>query len=479
MLIGVAWAALLGAQSPGSPLHDEITHYLIAREAWTNPVVILDVWGRPGNTLFYLLPSALELGTRRIWALAAVVLVVWLAARTAQRLGVRRVELVALAFWLQPWIPQLAFTSITQIPFMLALTFGIERWSAGKWGWASLAFGLLPLIRHEGLALTGVWLLVVGWGWLTGNLNHEGADGIGGRGTGDRGEGNRRHEWLRRWGSLQRAVMVWGIALLPMIVWNVLHYIALGRLASGNLFDIQPTDYYGSGGWLHFVAPLFASAGAAVVVLALLGVLRLGMERRALLIYAAPAALYFLTHTLIYRFGLFASGGYVLFLLPMAPTLALLAAFALERIPVWIERALRMVSPRVVRLALMASIFAAALLHSGLATLAVRPWSLQPNEVAMQEAADWLMTNDYDDTPVYSTHVWFFWVYEDRGNLKRIPGGGFNPDPADIPQGALVLWDRGYGDLNGISLEILEAVGSGFTRLADFGDGQAVLFRRD
>ncbi len=457
--LGSAWMAVLAAQSPGTPLHDEVTHYFIARDSWENPVFILDVWGRPGNTLFYMLPSLISLGARRWWAVITCIIITLTVTRSAARLGLRQLWLIPLALYIQPWFLQLGFTSITQIPFMLALTLGIDQWITGRRGWASLLFGLLPLIRHEGLALTAVWIGYLCLLWMP---------------------FVSRFTRARRM-RLSRSLLLALIALMPMMAWNVLHYAALGRLASGNLLEIRPTDIYGSGDWLHFLLPMVGSVGIIVFTLAMGGAACLWRERRAALIFTLPALFYFVTHTLIYRFGLFASGGYVLFLLPMAPTFALLAAFAAERVPSWIDKHLpQQMSARrrrAVKLTGVGALYGAALLYSGAAMLAVRPWQLQPNEIAAQQAADWLVANEHVATPVYSTHTWFFWVYEDRGNLIIAPGGS-KLEPSEVPPGAFILWDLIYGNLNGIDLEVLRTTDSGFIEVQRFYQEQLILFRK-
>jgi hypothetical protein len=311
---------------------------------------------------------------------------------------------------------------------------------------------MLPLIRHEGLALTLVWagFLVI--------------------------------EWLLRRKDLRLPLLPIFIAALPMLVWNVLFLLAYGRFASGNLVNLRPTDIYGSGDWLHFVMPMFASVGLVILIFSGLGLFRLARERRSALIYILPAVLYFITHTLIYRYGLFASGGYVLFLLPMAPTYALLAALAGECVPDWIERLegrwLQGQRRRFVKLAAVGVLFGAALLYAGVTVAAVRPWLRQPNEVAMEEAAQWFVDQNTLDAPVYSSHVWFWWVYTGSG-LMRIPDGGLGLTADDVPMGSYWLWDRNYGDLNAIALEALRAPHSGFVEIARFANDEGVLFRRE
>jgi hypothetical protein len=451
--VGTLWMIILGVQSPGTSLHDEITHYFIARDSWSNPVIILDVWGRPGNTLFYMLPSLISLGARRWWALATCTLIAIIAVRSAARLGLRQLWWAALAFYLQPWVLQYGFTSITQVPFMLALVLGIDQWIRERRAWSSLCFGMLPLIRHEGLALTAAWMIYLAVDWCIRLFRSRSTAGV------------------------IRPLWVMSIALIPLVIWNALHYAVYGRLASGNLLEIRPTDIYGSGDWLHFVGPLVGNAGIGILLLALIGGWWVWRTRRSVLIFALPAALYFITHSLIYRFGLFASGGYIVFLLPMAPAFATFAGFGAEFLLGMLHKRISQHRGQSRQRYLPVALLSVMLIVNLTFALAVKPWQLQPNEIAAQEAADWLAEQGCTGVPVYSTHVWFFWVYEDRGELVIVPGGS-KLTPEQVQPGALVLWDINYGDLNGIALADLRAPESGFAELRRFFQEQMILFQK-
>ncbi|HYO88337.1 MAG TPA: hypothetical protein VER79_06790, partial [Candidatus Limnocylindrales bacterium] len=151
--LGIGWLAVMLLRSPGMLLDDEITHALISLNAWRYPEALLDVWGRPGNTIAYMLPMLLGgFEGRRIAAIVLTALTAACAVALAPRMGVRTRWLVALCFFFQPWIASLGFQSITEIPFSLALAGGVLAWMHGRWGLAGLCFGLLALIRHEGIA---------------------------------------------------------------------------------------------------------------------------------------------------------------------------------------------------------------------------------------------------------------------------------------------------------------------------------------
>ena len=57
---GLGWTLLLWARAAplSSVLDDEIGHFVVARDAWSHPELILNVWGRAGTTLAFMLPAA-------------------------------------------------------------------------------------------------------------------------------------------------------------------------------------------------------------------------------------------------------------------------------------------------------------------------------------------------------------------------------------------------------------------------------------
>ena len=449
--LGIGWLLVMLARSPGVLLDDEITHALISINAWRYPEALLDVWGRPGNTIAYMLPALLGgLEGRRLFAIGLCALTAVLAVGLSRRFSVKAGWLVVLCFFFQPWIAEVGFQSVTQLPFSLALAAGVLAWMTGRWGLAGLCFGLLPLIRHEGIALAGAWVLFA----LV------------------------RRQWVSAL-----------LAVLPLGLYNAAFYLLFGRLASGNLIDAVPTTEYGSGSWLHFVPLLAAGVGIPVLVLALTGLLLATRQRDETrrapwgwsLLYLAPYALYFLVHTLLFHFGLFASGGYGVFLLPLAPAAAVLAArggeWAFAGIRIVLNQRLPAQAARWSALALAA---VALVLIAG-AGLNAAPTPLDPLHAAQQQAALWVQ--GYVDTlsikpSVAGTHVAFWLAFRPVWLTYDQP---WWLDETVLPRGGLLVWDSKYGPTRGISPDSLTR--DGWREMARFGDvdegSAAIVYRRE
>lgn len=445
--LGLSWLAIMLLRSPGALLDDEITHALISLNAWRYPEALLDVWGRPGNTTAYMLPMLLGgLEGRRIAAIIMSGLTAACAVAMAPHLGVRARWLITLCFFFQPWIAGLGFQSVTEIPFSLALAAGVLAWMRGRWGLAGLCFGLLALIRHEGVALLGLWLLYA----------------------------LARHEW-------RSAALV----LLPLALYNLAFLILFGRLASGNLLEAVPTTEYGAGSWFHFLPLLVAGAGPGLIILFVLGLAPASRQRDDTgrvprdwaLLYFAPYLAYFAVHTVIFRFGLFASGGYGIFLLPLAPAVAVLAARGGE----WAWQRLNRASERrgqiATRIALLPAALALGLIISS--GMIVPPTPLDPLHSAQRAAADWVIRWLADDpnradTPVAATHVAFWLEFRPEWPTSSEPWWF---DPADLPAGSLLVYDSKYSPGRNITPGALEQ--AGWRELARFGDQAAIIYQRE
>lgn len=438
--------------SPGSPLDDEIAHFLIAERAATDPASLVSVWGRLGNTLFYLLPSQFDLEARRLWAFGTTLLVVWIAARAGRRMGVRHDWLIALGCFLQPWYAQLGFTSITQIPFMLLLILAVERWSAGHLLAASLCFGLLPIIRHEGVALTGAWLGMLALWALNTRLRVVG---------------------LRCPVGVLEFIINAALAGAPLLIWNIVHFAVTGAPASSLLAHPFPTNLYGSGSWFHFVSPTFDNVGGTVLLLGGIGLCASSSRDWRVAAYMAPAFLYYAVHTVLFRAGAFASGGYPLFLLPIAPFAAIACAQGIEVLAGLPGSRLK----NNLRIPALAVTVAATIACATGAVVAASPWTMNELERAAFQTSEWMSRHTNVNATVYSTYVWFIWRHRDVAPIHKVDSRTLIK-PEDLATGDYLVWDSKYGNLNGIPLNKLRDADTQFKEIESFGPDLLVVFQK-
>lgn len=437
-LAGLIISAVLLANSPGVTIHDEIGHFLLAKCAWQFPVLLLDLWGRPLNTLLFMLPAQGGLLPARVFALVLSAAAVLLTTEVARHYGVRQLYLIPLFLWFQPWFLTFSFEAVTEGPFLFLLILAVFLSLRDRQKWAGIVWGLLPLVRHEGILLTGLWL----WFML----------------------------WQRR-----RAAAV--LALVPMAIFNLVYLAVHGIPAVLIYLTPKPTEFYGSGNWWHYLPRIAYYAGLPVTLLALFSLpvfWKTGVNR----FYPAVYVAYFLAHAIIFRFGLYASGGYSIFLFPLAPMLAVAAALGRERLrtrlPAFARSGLptrnakkwMQLSPElVIILCVLANAAAIA-----------RPKPLDAESVAVRDAVTWLKSRDYRRENIIAANVWVYYFSE----IPCRPGRDWRQQytlPEIVP-GTVVLWDRHYAGRRGLDLAQMKEDPQTWQLLATFGDGAVVIFQK-
>ena len=419
---------MLLSRSPGTPSQDEIAHVVIARHAWHDPHLILDAWGRPVNTLLYLLPSRFGLTGARIGSIMFASVTVLLATLIAREVGLRRLYLIPLLLWFQPWFADLGHFALTEVPFSMILTLAIYAWMKGHRRIAALTFGLLPLVRWEALALIplGALALLIS----------------------------------RRWRLL-------GVLAAPLVTFLGLSVLFGGENMSLREYLATPAGAYGYGTWGHFFATSSPLIGPPVLLSAAFGSLRAIRDLRVLAISSVWGT-YFILQVLSWRFG--KGAGYAEFALPVAPGIAVLAALGVES---------AVASCRRIRLRPIArTLVFAVLVFVTVATLVAGVRNdthpLDGEALAMRDAARWLRVHAPIDPEIISTHAWFQYFYElpFRSRHTGLRDGGRN-----VGAGTIMVWDIHYSNRWGYRLEDLMNPRNGWEHLATFR-GKAAIFRK-
>lgn len=318
-LAGLAAAVVLAIRSDGIYHDDDLAHCQFAMDGWSDPAAMLYWWARPGYNIPAMFvarvgdslgggePSAVLLACRIFSALQTAA-VAYIAYRIARRLlgPTRPAALVPALVWVQPLVMTLAITTLTETPAALYLTLAVWLYVRGNRVWACVAMSLTFVTRIEMLALAPIFV----GGVIVDAL--------------------RRADW-----NVARAMRTpWLWAAAAGLLWApgvyVLATLGVDMPPGGDPLMIFsrpfPTEY-GSGSWGHMLAAWVLAAGLGTLVLALAGALRLG--RRAWLVTSLTFGLAAL-HTVLFRFGLFASGGYARFLVPVGGLLAVLGAAGLD-----------------------------------------------------------------------------------------------------------------------------------------------------
>jgi hypothetical protein len=443
LLGGFVWMIILLFNSRGTPLHDEIGHFLISRDALHTTVHIFDMWGRTLNTLIYIIPAQFGLGAARFLSIIIALFTALLTLKIARDLHITYAFLAPFFLLAQPWYVDLSYLCITQVPFSLIMVAGTFLFLRNKRTGAALVIGLLPLIRHEGIALSGLMLVYLLY----------------------------KKEWRSAFA-----------VLIPLLIYNIAYFCFQGIWPFMLYFEAKPNNIYSSGTWYHFLIrlPHPRAVGIPVMILVTCSIIplvkRIKNTPKLLLILVWHFSC-FIVHSVIFRFGLFASGGYKLFLLPLAPVIAISAVTGLE----WIVNVLspylkrfinskKLLTPENIILVIFCCI---CLIF---ALVNVRPYQLDKQDVAIKKAAVWVREKNITKNDLIATHVFFYYFLP----LKVPPVTLWEKFPplSDMPSGKIIVWDNKYSNRWGLNYKILYTHPEQWEVLKNFSDGLVVIFRK-
>lgn len=288
VLIGLAASvACILRSAEGLHHFDDLTHYQFARWAWRWPAYLLDGWGRPGFTAVYFLPAGIGWTACRLLSAVLTAATAWLAAELGRELRLREAWAIVPLCFAQPLFFQLSQTTLTETPLAFYLT--LATWLAwkGRWSWSSAVLSVGLVTRHEAVLFVPIWVFFA------------------------------FSEGVPLW-------RLWPLAWAPAVV-NLLAPFAGLRPALLQLLDPRPSGQYGCGGWLTFFCRTLEAWGPGVTVAAvvgLAGIRHLGWRAQWIILSVAA---YFASQTVIRAMGLYDSGGYARFLVPISPFVAVLA----------------------------------------------------------------------------------------------------------------------------------------------------------
>lgn len=305
-IVGFAFSVLFIRLSPDGLLHfDDLSHYLFAKWAWTYPGHLLDEWGRPGFTTLYFLPAKFGWWACRVLSAILSAASAFLAFRVARRLGLRHAWAVVPFVYVQPLFFQLSQTTLTETALAFYLVLAVFLAQRGRWSWSAAVISVGFITRHEAILFLPIWL------WFAWR--------------------NRVPLW-RLW------PVAWAVVAVNGIAWGVGFRAPVLRL-----FDATPSTQYGHGGWLSFFSRSLEAWGPGITVMAIVGLLcpwvgcrtdspdagrsdkfALG-HKQAFALLGACVVLYFAAQAVIRAMGLFDSGGYARFLVPISPLVAIFA----------------------------------------------------------------------------------------------------------------------------------------------------------
>lgn len=318
---GLALAIALCIASDGFYHDDDITHYAFAADGWANLGALFCSWARPGLTL-PMAPVAHWFGLLgcRIFSSLMTAATAYLAYLIARRILAdlpRGAYLAALApalVWLQPLTMTLAATTLTETPAGLYLTLGVWLFMRGNKIAGPIVTSFAFISRFEILTLAPIMWAMAAYealkqsGWKPASI---------------------LKTWPCALGLLAAPIAYAVVALIlgPPIGGAILSPDSSPLYMFNNAH--RGSEEYGTGSWEYFLIKWVIAAGPGILGLAAAGALCFA---RKALVPTLLALQLVAAETVLYHYGLFASGGYERFLVPIGGLTAAVAAAGLAAV---------------------------------------------------------------------------------------------------------------------------------------------------
>ena len=368
--------------------------------------------------------------------------------RIACLLSLKYWWLLPLFMYSQPWFSDFAYAT-TVVPLSLLFSLSAYLMITKRWTIAAICIGILPLVRTECAIITILW---------------------------------SSYAFFR---VCSRTAIT---AFIPPLLYYCLAGLFLYKSTTWGLsiFTGGNVDLYGKGTWYHFFPGLLASIGWPVLILSFIDLSYL-FRSKAVTYVVLPTIVYVIIHVVIYHFGLFSSGGYTYFLMPLSFITGLLAIYGLEIIYTKLNNSIKLgIFTKSLLILVTALFFLKACLlirplpdnPEGMATkqgffayliyVICRPRPADEEAVASQKAAEWI-NGHYTTSPnIIATHVWVYYFMS-----LPLPQDAHWPNVTPqnakmIQAGSLFVWDKHYSERQGWKLDILDNPQNGWELKKDF-----------
>jgi hypothetical protein len=303
LVLGVAAVFTDGTAGFG----DSICHYLIARGAWNNPTMFLDLWGKPVYTLLSAPFAHHGFTATKLFNILVMALACAFTYHTALKLQLKYATWVILFFYFASETIEVTVSAFTEPVFALVLIAGLFYLSDNKPIAGTTILSFLPFARQEGLIILCVLAV-----YLTASRNYKAIP-----------------------------FMLIGHLVLGAVGWPIYHdffWTIHQNPYSGKV------DTNGIRNWDYFFIRLYYMFGPITFYLLFLGMMSLLVELIQLLKTKADKTVYlhksllvagsftsvFTAHSIFWVTGMFASIGLTRVIIGVVPAIALVSLIGLN-----------------------------------------------------------------------------------------------------------------------------------------------------
>jgi hypothetical protein len=396
---------------------DSYAHFLLAKFAWKHLRLFIDIWARPVPTIFLSFATPFGIIPTKILTIIVSLLCGFFTYRTAQELKLKYSEFVIPFLIFQPYFLLLSVNPLTEIFFATILVISLLLLLRSNFIASTIICSLLPLVRPEGFFILLIWLiiLIINKKWRTIPL-------------------------------LGLGTVIWyflGLIQSKDLLWFYNTFPWLGKLR-----------FYGSGGILNYFH-LFPNITGLLLPFFVIGFIYLVLRRQFLLVVIF---LYFFTlHIILWKFGLFKSGGYARYFVCMAPIIAIIGLYGYNFLA-----SLFKIKKSLIILSVFSILFA---LLSVSSIYKIQPSKLNADHLVINDAYKYYQQLN-SDVAVSCAYPYFFYISGfDRFDFNHYPYPHL--DSIKMHNKTIIIWDSEFmAKQYGISSDTLSKMN--YQKLAAF-----------
>lgn len=384
---------------------DSFMHYLFARYAPAHPHLFLDHWGKPLFTMLSAPFAVFGFQGIKVFNILCVAAVAWIGFHIAQTLQWKRAWLAIPLIQFNALFFVTGISGLTEPLFALILCGSVLLFLKEKYYASCLLISFLPFARSEGN------LMILLWGFI---LLLE-----------------------VRWKPL------------PLLIVGTLVFSLIGGFIKDDFFWLRTEnpyqgaeDIYGKGEWLHFIRANREIFGVPQSLLVVAGGIALLTDffrrgnRQAVFMVAGPFLVYFIAHTLFWKFGLFGSYGLIRVMAAVVPLASLVALAGLNFVAEFLPLPNKILREAILAIPIIFAVYDPFFQYP-------LPYPLDDRQMIMKQVARWLPREKY--TRIYAAHPYFFHAAGIDIFDTRIRRPLESSQHEDLSSADLIIWDNQFG----------------------------------
>ena len=401
---------------------DTVGHYLYSRHAINNPILLLDLWGRPIFTLFGIPFAQFGFTIMKFYSILLSLLTAWIGYKILEHLEYKGAFLYIPMVTLAPYYLLLSISPLTETLFGFTVVLAIWLYYRRRYTIMTLVISLLPFVRFEGFIIFPPFILIL-------LLNKRFKD----------------------------------IPLLfsGYFIFSIIGYFAFNDLLwliHKNPYSGSASAIYGHGSLFHYLSKAPYIIGTSNALLVILGIIYLvvnsiiyhtrrkeGSTDFAFLILAGGSFLsYFIAHSYVWYKGAGNSLGLLRIMVAIIPLAVLLASYAVHKILIHTQRI------KFNTLIISILISGSTLYFSRIYQYPLK-WDIFQSTV--HEASEWIKENKLDKKKIYYYSILFSQelnlnVFEPKTNGGIMIHFDYK-SPFEIPNDSYYFWDSQFGSKEG------------------------------